>query len=166
MMQATLRERAEFEGVGLHTGADCRIAVVPAAPDAGLTFVSQNVRIAAVVDNVIHTSRATVIGAGGVSISTTEHLLSALFALGVSNADILVDGPEIPVCDGSAAVFCERIAQVGIATQNVERPALRIEEPIFVRDGDKFGRGLSRNDVTRALSRRFSGTHRHAIFLR
>src|SRR5580693_8164796 len=108
-MQATLRERVEFDGVGLHTGANCRAAVVPAAPDAGLTFISGNVRVPALVENVIDTTRATVIGKDGVSISTTEHLLSALFGMGVSNADIVVEGPEIPICDGSAATFCERI---------------------------------------------------------
>ncbi len=137
-MQATLRERLEFDGVGLHTGADCRVCIVPAPPDAGLTFVAGNVRVPALVDNVIDTSRATVIGRDGVSISTTEHLLSALFALGVSNADIVVEGPEIPVCDGSAAVFCERITQTGIATQNSARPTFKLSEPIVVRDGEKL----------------------------
>ena len=92
----------------------------------------------ALVENVVDTSRATVIGRDGVSISTTEHLLSALFAMGVSNADIVVDGPEIPICDGSAAVFCERIAQIGSAVQNVERTILTLNEPVFVRDGDKL----------------------------
>lgn len=137
-MQATLRERVEFDGVGLHTGADCRVTVVPAAADAGLTFVSENVRVPALVENVIDTSRATVVGKDGVSISTTEHLLSALFAMGVSNADILVDGPEIPICDGSAAVFCEGIGATGIAVQNVERATFELTEPVFVRDGDKL----------------------------
>jgi UDP-3-O-[3-hydroxymyristoyl] N-acetylglucosamine deacetylase len=137
-MQATLRERIDFEGVGLHTGAVCRVAVLPAAPDAGFTFVSADVRVPALVENVIDTSRATVLGKDGVSISTTEHLLSALFAMGVSNADILVEGPEIPICDGSAAVFCERIEQTGVALQNVERTTLEVSEPVFVRDGDKL----------------------------
>jgi UDP-3-O-[3-hydroxymyristoyl] N-acetylglucosamine deacetylase len=137
-MQATLRERVEFDGVGLHTGANCRAAVVPAALDAGLTFISGNVRVPALVENVIDTTRATVIGKHGVSISTTEHLLSALFGMGVSNADIVVEGPEIPICDGSAATFCERIAQTGIAVQNAERVTLELTEPVFVRDGDKL----------------------------
>jgi UDP-3-O-[3-hydroxymyristoyl] N-acetylglucosamine deacetylase len=137
-MQATLRERVEFDGVGLHTGVDCRAAVVPATPDAGLTFVCGNVRVPALVENVVDTSRATVIGRDGAIVSTTEHLLSALFAMGVSNADIVVEGPEIPICDGSAAVFCERIAQVGIAVQDAERATLELTEPVFVRDGDKL----------------------------
>lgn len=137
-MQATLRERIEFDGVGLHTGADCRVTVVPAPTDAGFTFVSANVRVPALVENVIDTSRATVIGKDGVSISTTEHLLSALFAMGVSNADILVDGPEIPICDGSAAVFCERIGETGVVVQNADRATLELNEPVFVRDGEKL----------------------------
>lgn len=137
-MQATVREPVEFDGVGLHTGARCRAVVVPATTDAGLTFVSGSMRIPALVDNVIDTERATVIGANGVSISTTEHLLSALFAMGVSNAEIQVDGPEIPICDGSAAVFCEAIAAAGITAQNAQRTTLELNEPLYVRDGDKL----------------------------
>lgn len=138
MMQGTLRGCIEFSGVGLHTGADCRVQVVPAAPDSGLTFVSGNVRVPALVENVIETERATVIGRDGVSISTTEHLLSALFALGVSNADILVDGPEIPICDGSASEFSQRIERAGIEQQDAERFTLELTEPVVVRDGEKL----------------------------
>jgi UDP-3-O-[3-hydroxymyristoyl] N-acetylglucosamine deacetylase len=137
-MQATLRERVEFDGVGLHTGANCRVAILPAAPDSGFTFVSGSVRIPGLVENVIDTSRATVIGKDGAAISTTEHLLSALFALGISNAEIVVDGPEIPICDGSAAIFCERIARRGIVEQGVPRSALELDEPVVVRDGEKL----------------------------
>lgn len=146
-MQATLRARVEFDGVGLHTGVHCRAAVVPAAVDAGITFISGSVRVPALVENVIDTSRATVIGRDGVSISTTEHLLSALFALGVSNAEIVVDGPEIPICDGSAAVFCERIARSGVAAQNVERRTFVLTEPMFVRDADKLVAAFPANSL-------------------
>src|SRR5271155_3490592 len=113
MMQTTLRQSLRFEGVGLHTGVHCRVEVRPAAADAGFTFLLGSTRIPATVEYVVDTTRATVLGRDGVAVSTTEHLLSALFAMGVANAEIAVDGPEVPVCDGSAAEFVSAIAACG-----------------------------------------------------
>ncbi len=138
MMQTTLREGLRFEGVGLHTGAQCRVEVRPAPADAGLSFLLGNTRVPALSEYVVDTSRATVLGRDGVSVSTTEHLLSALFAMGVSNAEIVVDGPEIPVRDGSAGEFASAIADCGLLEQRVERRTLEIEEPLIVRNGDKL----------------------------
>src|SRR5580704_1127752 len=100
MMQATLRDTLRFEGIGLHTGAHANVEVRPAQPDDGIAFVVGDTRVPATVEYVRDTSRATVLGYDGATISTTEHLLSALFALGVTNAEIQVDGPEIPARDG------------------------------------------------------------------
>jgi UDP-3-O-[3-hydroxymyristoyl] N-acetylglucosamine deacetylase len=138
MMQATLRESLRFEGVGLHTGAQCRVDVRPAPSDAGFSFLLGNRRVPATAEYVVDTSRATVLGLDGASVSTTEHLLSALFAMGVSNAEIVVDGPEIPVRDGSACEFASAIAECGLLEQPVERRSLELEEPLFVRDGDRL----------------------------
>src|SRR6202000_2630658 len=95
MMQATLGAPLHFEGVGLHTGAHCAVDVLPAPVDTGIAFdledarePGRRVRVPALAENVIDTSRATVIGRDGAAVSTTEHLLSALFAMGVSNAEI------------------------------------------------------------------------------
>lgn len=137
-MQATLRDGLRFEGVGLHTGAQCRVEVRPAPSDAGLSFLLGDTRVPATAEYVIDTSRATVLGREGKSVSTTEHLLSALFAMGVSNAEIEVDGPEIPVRDGSAYEFASAIAQCGVLEQRSERRLLEIEEPLIVRDGEKL----------------------------
>jgi UDP-3-O-[3-hydroxymyristoyl] N-acetylglucosamine deacetylase len=138
MIQTTLRESLRFEGVGLHTGALCRVEVRPAPADAGLTFLLGSIRVPATAEYVVDTSRATVLGSDGVTVSTTEHLLSALFAMGVANADIVVDGPEIPVRDGSAAEFASAIARCGLREQSAERRTLELEEPLVVRDGDKL----------------------------
>lgn len=138
MMQTTLRDGIGFEGVGLHTGAHCRVEVRPAPADGGLTFLLGSTRIPATVEYVVDTSRATVLGRDGVSVSTTEHLLSALFAMGVANADILVDGPEIPVRDGSASEFASAIANCGLREQFAERRTLDLAEPLIVREGDKL----------------------------
>ncbi len=135
--QTTLRDRLTFEGVGLHTGVPCRADVLPAAPDSGLRFVTRGVEIPAVAENVVETARATVIGKNGVTISTIEHLLAAVFGMGLSNAQICVDGPEVPVADGSAKVFAEAIAAVGVIAQREVRPRFAPLVPDFVRDGDR-----------------------------
>ncbi|HLI95665.1 MAG TPA: UDP-3-O-acyl-N-acetylglucosamine deacetylase [Candidatus Baltobacteraceae bacterium] len=135
--QTTLREPFTYEGVGLHTGVPCRIDVLPAAPGSGLQFVSGGVEIPALAEYVVETARATVVGKGEVSISTIEHLLAALFGMGVANARILVDGPEIPVADGSAKTWVDMIARAGIAAQSEIRERYVPTTPTFVRDGDR-----------------------------
>ena len=126
MIQTTLRESLRFEGVGLHTGAHSRVEVRPAPADAGLTFLLGSTRVPATAEYVVDTARATVLGCDGVTVSTTEHLLSALFAMGVANADILVDGPEIPVRDGSASeCFGDGALRVAGAVRGAQDPRTR-----------------------------------------
>jgi UDP-3-O-[3-hydroxymyristoyl] N-acetylglucosamine deacetylase len=138
MMQATLRKAFRFEGVGLHTGAHAAIEVRPAQADDGFFFVLGGSRFPASVENVLDTSRATVLGMAGSSVSTTEHLLSALFAMGVSNAEIVVEGPEIPAADGSAAEFVAAIDGCGLETQSRPRKVMELESPVWVRAGDRM----------------------------
>jgi UDP-3-O-[3-hydroxymyristoyl] N-acetylglucosamine deacetylase len=138
MMQATLRAPVSFDGVGLHTGARASVEVRPAAPNSGLTFSLGSIRVPATAEYVIDTSRATVLGRDGASVSTTEHLLSALFAMGVSNADIVVTGPEIPVRDGSAAEFVAAIEAAGVEMQGAARATVSLEHPMTVQNGDRM----------------------------
>jgi UDP-3-O-[3-hydroxymyristoyl] N-acetylglucosamine deacetylase len=138
MMQATLRDAFQFEGIGLHTGAHAAIEVQPADPDDGISFVLGRTHVPATAEYVLDTSRATVLGRDGSSVSTTEHLLSALFAMGVTNAEIHVDGPEIPAADGCAAGFVAAITRCGIEEQPRSRAILRLEEPVFVRSRDRM----------------------------
>jgi UDP-3-O-[3-hydroxymyristoyl] N-acetylglucosamine deacetylase len=135
--QTTLRDAFTFEGVGLHSGVPCRIDVRPAAPGTGLRFVSGGVPVPALAEYVIETARATVLGKDGITISTVEHLLAALFGSGITNAEIRVEGPEIPVADGSARMFTDCIAGAGIATQSEPRLRYVPVAPVFVRDGDR-----------------------------
>ncbi len=135
--QTTLREPLAFEGVGLHSGAPCRMEIRPAAPGTGLRFISSGIEIPALAEYVVETARATVIGKDGVTISTVEHILAALFGMGISNAELAVDGPEIPVADGSAKIFAEAIAAAGIATQREARASFVPASPAFARDGDR-----------------------------
>ena len=136
--QATLRESIRFEGIGLHTGEHARVEVRPAPADDGIVFVLGQTRVPATVDYVVDTSRATVIGREGATVSTTEHLLSALFAMGVSNVEILVDGPEIPARDGSSAEFVAAIRRSGLTSQDKLRADLALEAPVWIRSGDRM----------------------------
>ena len=136
--QGTLRDSIDFEGVGLHTGAPTRATLQPAPADTGLIFVlAGGARIPAVAENVIETARATVLGKDGASISTVEHLLAALFGMGVDNATIEVTGPEVPVMEGSAKTFADAIAQTGVVPQSELRKRFVPAAPEFFRDGDR-----------------------------
>ncbi len=135
--QTTLRDRFSFEGVGLHTGLACRVEVRPAVPGSGLRFIAGGIEIPALAEYVVETARATVIGKNGITVSTIEHLLAALFGMGIANAEIRVDGPEIPVADGSSKRFVDAIAATGTITQNEVRNRFVPHAPEFVRDGDR-----------------------------
>lgn len=135
--QTTLREGFSYEGVGLHTGVACRVTISPAPPNSGLLFVTGGLEIPALAEYVVETARATVVGKDGVTISTIEHLLAALFGMGVANARIDVDGPEIPVADGSAKTWVDLIQRAGIAPQSEVRERYVPAAPTFVRDGER-----------------------------
>ena len=136
--QHTLRDALRFEGVGLHTGTHAHVSVEPRPAGSGLAFqlAGSGLRFPAHAEYVVDTRRATVVGRDGATVSTVEHLLSALFACGIDNADIVVDGPEIPVMDGSAAYFTASIARLGVVAQDAPRPYFRVDRPFVFRDGD------------------------------
>lgn len=142
LFQHTVAGQVTFAGVGLHTGARVRAAIAPAPPDAGILFLRTDVegegRIEALAGNVVATRLGTVVGnAAGASVSTIEHLMAALYALGVDNALIELDGPEIPIMDGSAAGFVQLIDRAGRRRQDAARQAVEVLTPIEVSDGDK-----------------------------
>ena len=131
-----------FAGVGLHTGRRVRAAILPAPADSGVVFLRTDVkgdgRIEARAENVSNTRLSTVIGnASGASVSTVEHLMAALYGLGVDNALIELDGPEAPILDGSAEPFVRLIDRAGRRRQGAPRQAIEILEAIEVTDGDK-----------------------------
>ena len=137
--QTTLRDAIAFEGAGLHTGAPARVRVFPAPAGHGLRFrVNDAVEFPARADYVVDTVRATVVGMGEHRVSTVEHLLSALLGCGVDNALIAVDGPEIPVADGSAKVFADAVEAVGLATLREARLRFIPAHARVFHDGDKL----------------------------
>jgi UDP-3-O-[3-hydroxymyristoyl] N-acetylglucosamine deacetylase len=140
--QHTLAGPAAFTGVGLHSGQTMRCAILPAAAGSGIVFVRTDLagdnRVPARADAVIRTQLGTVIGnAAGASVSTIEHLMAALAALGVDNAVVELDGPELPIMDGSAGPFVELIDRAGLKRQDAPRRYIEIVEPIEVIEGDK-----------------------------
>jgi UDP-3-O-acyl N-acetylglucosamine deacetylase len=135
--QATLAGAVHFDGVGLHTGTAARVAVLPAPPDFGVQFVCNGVRIPAVAEYVVDTARATVLGLGSQRVSTVEHVLSAVLGMGIANAEIVVDGSEIPAVDGSAEAFANAFADAGIEEQAQPRSTFSVTEPFEMRDEDR-----------------------------
>ena len=144
--QQTLAGPAILAGVGVHTGAHVRVSIRPAGPDTGMVFVRTDVRdrdnrVHAHGQSVTKTTLGTVISnAAGVTVSTIEHLMAAFCALGVDNAVIELDGPEVPIMDGSSEPFVQIIDRVGLREQQAVRRYIEILEPIEVVDGDKSAR--------------------------
>lgn len=137
--QTTLRDAVAFEGAGLHTGAAARVRLLPAPAGHGLRFrLNDAVEFPARADYVVETVRATVLGVGKHRVSTVEHVLSALLGCGIDNALIAVDGPEIPVADGSAKVFTDAFEAVGLVTLHETRVRWIPTEPRVFRDGEKL----------------------------
>jgi UDP-3-O-acyl N-acetylglucosamine deacetylase len=134
--QTTLAEAFRFEGVGVHTGVESAISVRPAPAGSGFVFERGSARIPALSENVVDTRRATTLGLGETRISTVEHVLSALFGMGVDNATLIVEGPEVPIEDGSAGTFADAIARTGLVELDATRAILTIDEPIVIRDGE------------------------------
>ncbi len=139
--QHTLAQSTELSGVGLHTGAQVQISLHPAVADHGIRFRRTDLEdqpiIKADVDKVVDTRRGTTIAQGSARVSTIEHLLSACVCCGLDNLLIEIDGPEVPIMDGSALPFVEAIEQVGLAKQNAERLVIPIAEPIQFKDEEK-----------------------------
>lgn len=143
MFQHTVRAPALFAGVGVHTGAYTRVNVRPAAVGAGIVFVRTDVRdrdnlIPATGEAVCKTQLGTVIGnAAGVTVSTIEHLMAAFAMLGVDNAIVEVDGPEMPIMDGSSLPFVRILDRAGLRSQEAARNYIEILDTVEVIDGDK-----------------------------
>ncbi len=128
--QHTLSRPIGFSGVGLHSGVQSTARILPSGPDTGIVFrrVDLGIDIPASVENVVETSYATVIAAGGGRISTIEHFLAALYAMEIDNAVVEVDGPELPILDGSAVDVARALSECGADRQPARRNFLRVWE--------------------------------------
>ena len=138
--QRTFKQRASLSGVGLHSGANVRLTLAPAPADSGIVFVRDGVEIPALAEFVVDTTLNTSLGRNGTRIGTVEHLLAALAGCGIDNARIEVEGPEIPIMDGSSEPFVALVKQAGIHELRQSRRYLLVRKPVTVIDGDKFAR--------------------------
>jgi UDP-3-O-[3-hydroxymyristoyl] N-acetylglucosamine deacetylase/3-hydroxyacyl-[acyl-carrier-protein] dehydratase len=138
MKQTTLKESFHVSGKGLHTGLQIEAELLPAPENHGYKFqridLEGQPEVDAVAENVVATTRGTVIGRGQVQVSTIEHCLAALYAAGIDNCLIRLNAPEMPILDGSARVYCEEIARVGIEEQAADKDFYVVKQKIEVHD--------------------------------
>jgi len=141
-MQHTLNTTVRFNGIGLHTGCGVNVCIQPAPVDTGIIFKRVDLlgspEVKAEAANVIATSYATSLGRGEAKVSTIEHLMAAFYGVGVDNAVVEIDGPEVPIMDGSASFFIEQLEDAGLRSQSVTRKYIVIKKPIKVSDRDKY----------------------------
>src|SRR2546421_358250 len=138
--QRTFKQRAALSGIGLHSGAAVRLTLAPAPIDSGLVFIREGVEIPARSEFVIDTTLNTSLGRRNVRIGTVEHLLAALAGCGIDNACIEVEGPEVPIADGSAEAFVALVREAGIHEQRATRRYLLVRRTVSVAEGDKLAR--------------------------
>ena len=137
MNQQTIKSSVQLSGIGLHTGQYVNLTLKPAPTNYGYKFIRTDLHnkvVEADVFNVVFTTRGTVIGKNEASISTVEHVLSALRGSGIDNVIIEIDGPEVPIFDGSALFFVDAILKAGILQQDSKRQFIKINKKIHYYD--------------------------------
>ena len=143
LTQKTVKNKVSFNGVALHTGVIANLTINPSEPNSGIVFkridlISNNIVYPSFL-NVTNTSlNTTVENEFGAKVSTIEHLMGALFCLGIDNAMIEIDNEEVPILDGSAKEFIEKILKVGIQTSEAPIKIIKINKEIKYSDGDRF----------------------------
>lgn len=140
--QSTLKEKVRFTGKGLHSGRIVTLDIHPAEADTGITFTRTDcdapVEIKAHALNISSTMLNTTIGSGHTSVSTIEHLMAALAGLGIGNARIIIDGPEVPILDGSSRPFIEKLMRFGVKLLAHRQSAFFVTKPFEYRIGDQY----------------------------
>lgn len=143
-IQCTIKNKVKFSGVGLHCGEVVSVEILPAPRNSGITFERSDISgsriFAADPRNICSTDLSTAIGCDRYEIGTVEHLMAAFAGLGIDNAKVRVFGPELPILDGSSALFADKLKRVGIVTLGGAKRALVVNDVIEVRRGDQFVR--------------------------
>tara|TARA_B100001540_G_scaffold95278_1_gene85888 strand:+ start:360 stop:1295 length:936 start_codon:yes stop_codon:yes gene_type:complete len=141
--QKTLKKEVKFEGIGLHTGKKATMTVLPSGPNTGISFKRIDLKKNNIVlPNIYNVSNATlcttISNENGVSISTIEHLMGALFGLGVDNAIIEINSKEVPIMDGSAKLFVEKFLDIGFDTSETPIKLIKINNKVSIEEGTKY----------------------------
>ena len=142
LKQRTLRNAIKAKGIGLHTGKVVNMELIPSGPNTGIHFIrsdiDENIKIPARVENVGDTSLSTALIKDDIKVSTIEHLLSAIAGLGIDNCIIKVDGPEVPIMDGSSSPFVFLIQSAGLQEQELLKKFIKVTKEVTVRRDDAF----------------------------
>lgn len=159
--QRTVAKRVSCTGVGLHSGRPATLTLAPAAADAGITFVRMDlgVEIPARNEFVVDTTLSTSVALGKARISTVEHVMAALHGMGIDNCRVEVDGPEIPILDGSAAPFVCLVHEAGVKVLSAGKRYLVMDQAVELRDGDK----VARLEPSDAFSVEFTADFSHPL---
>ncbi len=141
--QKTIKHKVEFQGIGLHTGKNVSLCIKSSDPDTGIVFkrvdLEKNNLVYPNFNNVSNTSlNTTISNQFGVKVSTIEHLMGALFGLGIDNALIEINNEEVPILDGSAKEFISKILESGFTVSNKPIKIVKINKKVDIREGDKF----------------------------
>ena len=140
-LQQTLKKSYSFEGKGLHTGRVAKMVINPAPADTGIRFrrtdIGEDAYVPALAENVTSTARSTTISCGEASVTTIEHVLSALTGMGVDNAVIDIDNVEVPILDGSAKPYVDAIWADGFVAQDAPRRYIELKEAVEIRNDEK-----------------------------
>jgi len=141
ILQRTIKTSTTISGIGLHSGAQIQLRLRPAEADTGIIFHrsdgNRTVAIKATAEHIVDTRMATVLGRDGLSVSTVEHFLAALAACGIDNLHVDIDGPEVPILDGSAAPFIKELQKAGTVNLDASRKFIAIRKPIELIEGEK-----------------------------
>ena len=140
--QKTIKNKISIEGVGLHTGKLVKLKLIPSAPNTGITFkrtdIKNNNIIIPSYDNVVDTTLCTTISNdNGVKVSTIEHLMGALYGIGIDNIIVETNSQELPILDGSAKIFVEKILSAGIDISSLPIKLIKIEKQVTYQEGTK-----------------------------
>ncbi|NQY10385.1 MAG: bifunctional UDP-3-O-[3-hydroxymyristoyl] N-acetylglucosamine deacetylase/3-hydroxyacyl-ACP dehydratase [Flavobacteriales bacterium] len=139
--QNTIKESVSIEGVGLHSGKTVKLTYVPAPENHGIKFKRTDLEgspvVDADIDNVVDTSRGTTLEHNGVTVQTVEHTMAAVAGLRIDNIMIELDGPEIPILDGSAKIFMDKLMSTGIEEQNADRDYIVLKKNISYKEDDR-----------------------------
>tara|TARA_B100000965_G_scaffold132311_1_gene110269 strand:- start:179 stop:1099 length:921 start_codon:yes stop_codon:yes gene_type:complete len=141
--QKTLNKEVKFEGVGLHTGKEVSITVLPSKPNTGIVFKRVDIKNNNIIlPNIYNVSNATlcttITNEYGISVSTIEHLMAALYGLGIDNALIEINSQEVPIMDGSAKIFVEKFLTIGFQISEVPIKIIKITNEVSLKDGSKY----------------------------
>ena len=140
--QKTINQKITFEGVGLHTGNKVKLSLIPSAPNTGIIFkridLKKNNEIIPIFNNVVDTTLCTTLSNEyGVKVSTIEHLMGALYGLGIDNLLVEVNSQELPILDGSAKIFVDKILSVGVKSSSAPIKLIKINKKVSLSEGTK-----------------------------